>query len=93
MIIPPWMAVYDCKGKELEVGQACKVVNGNRPESKTGYYVIIQPLNPSYSGCDTRLQTYIPGRHSAALHSYWSRNLKIVGDEKSHGHLLLNQTI
>lgn len=83
--------VFDCNGKQLKVGQVYKIKTRCIPEIE--YYVIIQPLDNSYRGCKTGLQTFIPGRHSAALHDYWSTRLEIVGDEKSHGNLLYNQTI
>ncbi len=85
--------VFDCNGIRLQAGQVCKMKFTLRAESKIGYYVGVQPIHSSYHGCKTGLQTYIPKMNSAALHEYWSNCLEVVGDEKSHGHLLLNQKI
>ncbi len=88
-----YQPIFDCNGKQLKIGQVCKMKFPLRSESKTGYYVGVRAIDNSVYGCKTGLETYIPQKHSAALHDYWSKSLEIVGDKKSHGHLLLNQEI
>mgnify|MGYP001222828225 CR=1 FL=1 len=93
-------AMFDCNEQQLEVGQVCRMKYGGRQESVVGYYVIVEPLKPSdrvvregqaVGRPELTLSTYLPGGHGAWLHHYWAGNLEIVGNKRSHGHLLKNQ--
>lgn len=83
--------IKDKNGKLLKVDQVCKLHYESPSRCKVPYYVVLQPLDKNYIGCTTGLQTFIPGKHSAALHEYWAHRLEVVGTLQTHGHLLHDQ--
>jgi hypothetical protein len=77
----------DCNKQELKIDDVCEFVD------KDGqlWYCVVQRLDKLVQGCETGLQTFIPGMWASAIHQYWSNRLKIIGTTETHGNLLEGQ--
>lgn len=79
--------VFDSNNQKLKIDDVCEFVD----RQGQLWYCVVQRLDNKVSGCESLLQTFIPGMWGVAIHEYWSDRLTIIGDIKSHGHLLDGQ--
>lgn len=80
--------VFDINKRQLKTNDVCEFIDNRSGQL---WYCVVQRLDQKVQGCETGLQTFIPGMWGCAIHPYWSERLKVIGTVETHGHLLEGQ--